>query len=1447
MRQFLQFLTASFVYLACLTPALAQDDDKGFLTRTIQDALSGAGRTVSIDGFAGALSSAASFDRMTISDDDGIWLTLEDVVLDWNRSALLRGRLEVEQLTAGRLDLERLPVSDEVDLPDAEAKPFALPDLPVSIEIADFSVDEINLGEPILGEAAQLSIKANARLTDTVGIVDFQARRTDGKKGEFDIQADFDRTENVLDLLLNLTEDPEGIASKLLNLPGQPSVQMTVKGAGPLDDFATDVIIATDGEERLAGQVTLGTEASRRSNETPDRRIQADIGGDITALLAPRYRDFFGDDVRLALDALLESNGAVDVSSFTLAANSVDLEGKVTLNQEKWPTLIDISGRIANPDGTSTLLPISGDGGTRVEAVTLRVDYDAADGDRFDSAFDITGLDTGALQIAQTQLALEGILEGNLGSLGQFLGDVTFAAEGLSLTDPSSAEAIGDAINGSAKIRFVEGEPIEISGLTLTGEDYGLTGEAAIDGVDTGLLTQLKVTLEANDISRFSALTGRDVAGAAALALNGTVTPLGGMFDLAIAGGTDDLKIGIEQVDAVLAGRTSLSMVAKRNETGTYLRDLDLKNDAIDLTGNVELRSEDSRAALDFTLADVGLVLPQYEGPIAVKATAVQEARGWVVDAVTDGPYDAALTVSGLATGEDAQIDFSADIPRIEDFVPEADITGPVTAKGDLRQTPQGWEINTDASGPLDAKASVKGLVSPRVDVAFDLSLPDIQPLVPQLNGGVEASGTLEQTEQGFVIDTIANGPYDSRVSVEGLATGPDMVLNIDLSLPDISPLAPGVNGPLSAQGTVRQRDEGIAVDVAATGPYGSTAMVEGLATGPNMALSFDLSVPDLSPLAPGVNGPLSATGDIRQTEDGIAVDMSANGPYGSRAMVEGLITGEVSMRFDVSVPNVNPFVPSVSGSFAANGVARQTEAGVVLDASASGPYGARATVDGLVTGPNAAVDFQFNMPDIGALVEQVNGPLSVAGSARREGEAWRIDTNANGPAGTQATVAGLVNPDGTLNLDIAGNAPLGLSRPFLAPRNLQGQARFDLQIDGPAALSSVSGRITTNDATFTAPNLRVALRGINADVQLDNNRAQLTVTGQAVDGGELRVAGAITLTPALPADISVTLRNLVFADPSLYSTTLNGDLRLAGPLSGGAQISGVINAGETNIQVPATGLTSIGDIPQITHVNAPADVLATRRKAGLEGADAGEDPTEEASGPGFGLNLQINAPNRIFVRGRGIDAELGGSLTLSGTTNRIISAGRFELIRGRLDILGKRFLLDEGSVQFQGDFIPYIRFVTSTDTKAGEVRVIVSGPANEPEVTFESTPAAPQDEVLSQLLFGRNISEISAFQALQLASAVATLAGRGGEGVIGNLREGFGLDDLDVTTTDDGATALRLGKYLTDNVYTDVTAASDGTGEVSLNLDITESLTAKGTLGSDGDSSIGIFFERDY
>ena len=91
------------------------------------------------------------------------------------------------------------------------------------------------------------------------------------------------------------------------------------------------------------------------------------------------------------------------------------------------------------------------------------------------------------------------------------------------------------------------------------------------------------------------------------------------------------------------------------------------------------------------------------------------------------------------------------------------------------------------------------------------------------------------------------------------------------------------------------------------------------------------------------------------------------------------------------------------------------------------------------------------------------------------------------------------------------------------------------------------------------------------------------------------------------------------------------------------------------------------------------------------------------------------------------------------------------------------------------------------------------------------------------------------------------TLAGRGGEGVVGRLRSGFGLSDLDVTTTEAGATEVRAGTYLTENIYSDVTVDNEGETEIELNLDLTPSTTLRGKMGSTGDTSLGIFYERDY
>ena len=266
-----------------------------------------------------------------------------------------------------------------------------------------------------------------------------------------------------------------------------------------------------------------------------------------------------------------------------------------------------------------------------------------------------------------------------------------------------------------------------------------------------------------------------------------------------------------------------------------------------------------------------------------------------------------------------------------------------------------------------------------------------------------------------------------------------------------------------------------------------------------------------------------------------------------------------------------------------------------------------------------------------------------------------------------------------------------------------------------------------------------------------------------------------------------------------------------------------------------------------MVHVGESAAVRQTLLRAGVFKTASSDSGSGGGSKRAYPLNIVVDAPSRIFIRGRGLDAELGGRLSIGGTTANVVPVGRFELMRGRIDILQQRFDLTEGSATMQGDFAPYIRLVATTQSTTGTtINIIVEGPANEPEVTFESVPELPQDEVLSQLIFGRDLQSISPLQAVQLASAISTLAGKGG-GAVDRLRENIGLDDFDVTTDEEGNAAVRGGKYLSENVYTDVTITSEGETEINLNLDITNEITAKGSVDQDGETSVGVFFERDY
>ncbi|MDP4989664.1 MAG: translocation/assembly module TamB domain-containing protein, partial [Marivita lacus] len=497
------------------------------------------------------------------------------------------------------------------------------------------------------------------------------------------------------------------------------------------------------------------------------------------------------------------------------------------------------------------------------------------------------------------------------------------------------------------------------------------------------------------------------------------------------------------------------------------------------------------------------------------------------------------------------------------------------------------------------------------------------------------------------------------------------------------------------------------------------------------------------------------------------------------------------------------------------------------------------------VTGPLSNLEIDARLANVGLIAPDFQGALVVDGTVGQQADGYAVDVDVQGPGGTTLAVDGRVANGGTANLSIDGAAPLGLANVFIAPRRLNGQAALDLRVSGPLALSSVSGTITPQGAEFSAPTLGIVLSPITGQIQLVNGAAQLGLSAQGNHGGSVDVNGRLGLS-TFDAALTATLNRFGVRDPDLYDASVDGTVALNGPIGRDLLVSGDLRLNETEIQVPSTGVTALGTIPPIEHLGATRPVMRTLDRAGIK--DPQDTTVEEARGPSSTrLDLTLTAPGQVFVRGRGLDAELAGQLRLTGPTSDIIPQGGFELVRGRLDVLNQRFRLSEGRIRLSGSFTPVLRFVAVTEANGLTVRVILEGPASSPEISFSSSPQLPEDEVLAQLLFGRDLSSLSALQALELASAVAALAGRSGIGLLSNLRDSFGLDDLDVSQTEDGGTAVRAGKYISENVYSDVVVESGGRAEINLNLDVTSDITARGSVDNTGNSSLGIFFERDY
>jgi len=257
-------------------------------------------------------------------------------------------------------------------------------------------------------------------------------------------------------------------------------------------------------------------------------------------------------------------------------------------------------------------------------------------------------------------------------------------------------------------------------------------------------------------------------------------------------------------------------------------------------------------------------------------------------------------------------------------------------------------------------------------------------------------------------------------------------------------------------------------------------------------------------------------------------------------------------------------------------------------------------------------------------------------------------------------------------------------------------------------------------------------------------------------------------------------------------------------------------------------------------------------------------------------LKVTVDAPRQILVKGRGLDAELGGQIQIRGTTDVPTVGGDFELQRGTFTLGSSQLTFSYGTVTFNGAGLkkkidPTLDFVASTQVVDVTATVKITGLADSPKIELSSTPDLPQDEIMARLLFGESASQLTALQVVQIGAALASLGGGGGGlNPLAKIQKTLGLDRLTVgsgttTGTGTGATqqnsgySVEAGRYVSSRVFVAVKESTTGTSQLAVDVDLTKHLklqtrlgngstTAQGTTPeNDPGSSIGLAYQFEY